>query len=583
MTTPLYKTSGSVQISGTFTDQAGPITSLAWYNVKNYLAKGDGTTDDTAAINAALAACPPGGVVYLPGSHALTGPITVPPQVTLMAAHGAHIDQLASPTLKPLASFSGAAVILLVDQTTGGYSRPSNEQRLHNLTIDCSAVGGSTLDAIQVQGFVHGVYITDVGVYHAPNHGFTSVSNASGGAYSFRVTRLHVQTTGGIGINASMTDSLWSDCEVITAGSHGWFVAGAANSQFIGCKSEWSNNDGFNMGGTGTGQGSGGPIFVGCTTDRNKNNGFSFPSAATGNAPVSLIGCTLRRDGSASTSAGYAAVNVNGGTCPVLISGLAVYPGVNDDGSGNLSPQYGISVTSAGSVDYANSFLHAASAGFNDGGGNTSVTRGLNIQERTGATASPTVVTRGLRAYGSLGDSLDVPAHAVGIAHPREHGAIAWTVDGAAVNGGSAPTSGAICLSALYVSRPVTATKIYWGTTTAGASPVAGQNFVGLYNSAGTQLASVGVDARVTVANGFFNEAISVALTPGTYYVAWLFNATTTPTVLRSPNINGSLVNFNLTASTARFATNGTGTTLPSTLTMSSNVNSTNPLWTALA
>ncbi|MDX3260693.1 glycosyl hydrolase family 28-related protein [Streptomyces sp. MI02-2A] len=551
--------------------------------IQDFGAKGDKITDDTLAIQSALNSALPGQNVLLPGSHATSAPLKIPPQVGLIGMHGAHIDTVTNPTIKPLASFSGAAVILLVDQATGGYSQTSTEQRIQNLTIDCSNLTGNTIDGIQAQGYVHGVYITDVSIQEAPNHGVTAASNASGSAYSWRAMRLHVTSPGGIGINASMTDSHWIDCEVIGGSSHGWFIAGAANSVFSLCKSEWSGLDGFNIGGTGTGQGSGQITFIGCTTDRNKNNGFSFPAAASGSAPIVLIGCTLRRDGSASASSGWAAININGATAPILIDGLSVYPGVNDDGTGINSPQYGISVSNATSVNYASAYLHAATAGFFDGGGNSTVRRGMNIQERTGTTSSPVPQVRGLQTYGTFGDSLDVPGHLAGMASPREYGAIGWSVHPEQVNGGQVLTIGSLYLAAVYVPRNTTATKLFWGTTTAGATPTSGQNFVGLYNSSGTLLVSVNVDARVPVSNGFFTESINVGVSPGVYWVAFLFNAATSPSVMRGPNINASLVNFNLSPASYRFATNGTGTALPATITPGSNTVSGFPLFAALA
>lgn len=421
----ITRSTGGVRISKTLDLGADPTTALqaatkqyadavtGWLNVKNYGAKGDGTTNDASAINAALTACPAGGVVYLPpGTYAVAAPLTIPPQVTLLGNHGAHIDTLTNPTIKPLASFSGAAVLLMVDQATGGYAGQSMEQRIEKVSVDCSALTGTTIDGIQAQGYVHGVYLTDVHIYGAPSHGIATVSNGSGGAYSWRGTRVHIRSSVGIGLSVSMTDSTWTDCESIGAGSHGWYVGGGANSVFIGCRSEWSNNDGFNLGAsTGTGQGSGGPTFIGCTTDRNKQNGFSIPSS--GNGPINISGCTLRRDGYGSASSSYAAINVNGATAPVLINGVTVYPGTNDDGTGINSPQYGLSVTGSTMVSYGDSFFHAATAGFIDGGGNTTVRRGVNVLERTGTTASPVSVSRGIQISGTNGDTLTVPGDVI--------------------------------------------------------------------------------------------------------------------------------------------------------------------------
>lgn len=53
--------------------------SLPWFNVKVYGAAGDGTTDDTAAVNSAIAAIPSaGGVLYFPaGTYKTSGGFTL--------------------------------------------------------------------------------------------------------------------------------------------------------------------------------------------------------------------------------------------------------------------------------------------------------------------------------------------------------------------------------------------------------------------------------------------------------------------------------------------------------------------------
>jgi glucan 1,3-beta-glucosidase len=87
-------------------------------NVKDYGAAGDGTTDDTDAINAALAEGPnrclnscdsrtstPAIVYFPPGEYLVSRPL-VPPYYTHMVG-----DVVSPPTLKASAGFQGIAVI----------------------------------------------------------------------------------------------------------------------------------------------------------------------------------------------------------------------------------------------------------------------------------------------------------------------------------------------------------------------------------------------------------------------------------------------------------------------------------------
>lgn len=163
----------------------------------------------------------------------------------------------------------------------------------------------------------------------------------------------------------------------------------------------------------------------------------------------------------------------------------------------------------------------------------------------------------------------DVILKALGTAEPQNHSLIAWTADPATVSAGQIAIGGTVYLMAMYVPRILTATKILWNITAAAVTATAGQNFVGLYDAAGTRLASVGVDA-VIVTTGNISTTISVAVSPGMYWVAFVFNAATLPTISRNTNVAG-VTNINLTAATSRFGTIGTGqTTLASSITPAS-------------
>lgn len=72
------------------TDAANISQLPGWYNVKNYGAAGNGTTDDTTAIQAAITACmATGGTVYLPtGTYLVSSTLTVSTSGVYMQGDG---------------------------------------------------------------------------------------------------------------------------------------------------------------------------------------------------------------------------------------------------------------------------------------------------------------------------------------------------------------------------------------------------------------------------------------------------------------------------------------------------------------
>src|SRR5690242_12208809 len=73
--------------------KAAPPAEKDYYNVKDYGARGDGTTLNSKAINAAIAAAAAagGGTVYFPAGDYLTGSIHLQSNIALYISHGATI------------------------------------------------------------------------------------------------------------------------------------------------------------------------------------------------------------------------------------------------------------------------------------------------------------------------------------------------------------------------------------------------------------------------------------------------------------------------------------------------------------
>ena len=158
---------------------------------------------------------------------------------------------------------------------------------------------------------------------------------------------------------------------------------------------------------------------------------------------------------------------------------------------------------------------------------------------------------------------------------PVNHGLTAWTYDPVIATTGSVAVNGTVYLSKVHIPDDAAITKVYWWVTTAGVTATAGQNWVGLYDAAGTRLAATGVDASVASTGLKTTTIASTSLTAGSFvWVALVFNAGTPPALARATGNAGlaSAVNAGLTSGLYRFATNGTlQTSLPASITPGSN------------
>lgn len=397
-------------------------SSGASVNVRNkadYLCDG---TDDQVEIQAAVDAClaAGGGVVKLSsGSFNLSAPITLHPTVTLW---GQHADQIFNPNqltvqsfLKPQSNFVGGASIVLLGQTAGGYANKSAEQRIFNLTIDGSA-SAAAVHGIQASDYIHGVILRDVAIKQVTGKGIYTFTENGAQPFSWTLDRVVVDNSFDVGIHfINHSDFTLMDTISIGAGGHNYIFSNCPNSRMIGCRAEWSDGHGIYITGNyGTGQGSGGMLITGTSTDRNAFDGIHID--ATGNAPIVISNTMTRRDGRNNKvgGGGYAGVRVVNATAPVVLGDLTCYPGVDDDGTGQSSPQYGVSVSGSSCVQLDNSYLHADTAGVNDGGSNAIFRQGDNLVTATGLTSAPvrSIPTQSnqlnwfnVKDYGAKGDN----------------------------------------------------------------------------------------------------------------------------------------------------------------------------------
>jgi hypothetical protein len=369
------------------------------FDAADYGARLDGATDDTAAIQTAInaAAAHTGNarskIVHIAGIARISAPLLLPPLVTLRGGHAARAETPTPPAMiKALATFTGTAMIRLLDQDTGGYSTVSYGQRICDLTLDGGAAKTTaTFSGIRSDGLVRGVLLQNVSIFQVSDRGVQTASANGRTAYSWNLDNVQVGAAGLDGFRLSgMTDTTIIGCRAIGCGRNGWFLDGMPNSTFTNCRAEWNLVGWHIYSNWGTGAGAGGGMWVNCSTDRNTQDGFYL--ASLGTAPMAFANIYCRRDGrnTGTGAGGYAGFRIDGATTPISINNLVVYPGVDDDGTGTNSPQYGLRANAATWVSLTSGYLHAASTPHQNTSGNTYYHVAPGVGQATGPTTAPT-------------------------------------------------------------------------------------------------------------------------------------------------------------------------------------------------
>jgi len=193
----------------------------------------------------------------------------------------------------------------------------------------------------------------------------------------------------------------------------------------------------------------------------------------------------------------------------------------------------------------------------------------------------------GTDPWGTLLNDTLFELHRTVETNPVDHGMIAWTCDPYANSGSSTITTGTPFMSKIWIREPVTLSSIGISITTAGVALTVGQNFVGIYNAAGTRIAQSADQTAAWAGTGYVQAAMTapVAVTPGAYFLTLLSNGTTSPNLARGA-VAGSgagTINFGLTATTGRFATGPAAqTSLPASITMASRTLSAISMWSVV-
>lgn len=371
VTLPLAGTDFTAAVAA---DLAGELV----FNVQNplYGATGNGTTDDTAAIQACInaASVTTGNVVYFPpGVYVISAPLTVSvsgltllgggPGATMGGA-GAGSGTftpgtagtitgtlLTGAVIAPSSSFAkgsaNVASCILIDATI--LAAQQDRVTVERLNFYGANAGTTTCHGITAYGNVSGLRITNCGFYVFYSTGSNAVNFAEDGSSNDTdgclIDTCMAQFIGKDGFHLGpFGDGTAHNCHSQTVGGYGFYVSNASgysggsggNIRLLNCRGDLSGLDGFYLN-VSCGQYLGMIQVSNCTTQRNYNNGFHIAAlASTETCPVYLSNCVAQGDGTDGASSGY---RVNG---PVIASLLNCACHLNNDVDSIKCPIYGI-------------------------------------------------------------------------------------------------------------------------------------------------------------------------------------------------------------------------------------------------
>jgi hypothetical protein len=459
-----------------------PVTSGAAVIVPS----GDTTgATDTANINGALAQQGAGTTTQLAdGTFYLDEPIVIPPYQALQGvpSSGSIGTVSCGTVLEPVAGFSAgkwpvAAVVLFVDQATGGFGTPSEEQHVLDIMIQ----GTSLPPTSNVQGiavFSGAASIGRISVRNILIHAMTGwgfyvphgVGQIRGFNIGIRACGANTALSAG-GFLVHCADSEWLYCSSYSNHSDAWRILNSFDSLFKQCHGEHSPAGyGFSYRATynNSRPDAGGITFEGCTVDAGAQHGFFITSSGSANPPVNVIGGYVRRCGTSSTSAGFAGYCVDGYFGPVNFVGCQTYPGLPDSGHGSNTPEYGMAfVNNARSTNITVTggvYIGAADGIHNDGSA-ALVTVSASTSFGHGQAAGTVVYTPGVTLQAAASAEF-LPVDPILPLQPA--GCLATSHDRQQITGSFSPVSGTAYyrLVRLVAGLPVTRINM-WVTKTA--------------------------------------------------------------------------------------------------------------------
>jgi hypothetical protein len=356
---------GSVDAAGLaqplFASERGLHEARGFYNVKDYGARGNGSADDTAAIQSAIAAAQQstyGGVVYLPvGQYVVSAPLVITRSDILILGSGplatmggAGYNDGNCTTIKPAAKWAqgGASqpACILFDAVTARTNL--NRCGVERITILGSNLpSGSQMHGIATYGYVGAFSVTGCIIGSIANKSSSGITNTTSywpTAQGNSIVRNLVQNVGGDGFDLASGDLTMEHCHAQGCGGNGISITTrAGDTRIANCRSDLSGLNGFYIY-VPFGKYLGMVQLANCSTQRNMENGIRIINTKSGEiSPVYLTGCVFQGDGRSGSS--FAGIRLSG---PIMatITGCGVHINTVDVRSG--VPLHAITVASDG-------------------------------------------------------------------------------------------------------------------------------------------------------------------------------------------------------------------------------------------
>lgn len=376
--------------------------SSDWVNAKEAGAKGDGSTNDGPVLQSLLNSLPEGGTLFLPtGTYITRQTLFIPPGRRLVGVTSSrwHYTYAGKCVIRAMTPWTAGhnAVIKIADETINQYGAPSDGVTVANITIDNTALpwtgneASETVHALYCEGLVRSITLDNIAVNAARGNAFRFSAGASART-SPNVPR-GIEATRLRSVNncrkehfymVGTTDSIFTDCLAASGASSGFFLFNLAETKMVSCRSLFTGGHGFEITGT---QDLASLQLISPSTDRNAKHGIFINSS--GVRPITISSPLLSRDGSDGVSNGICiAGTASAKTSPVIIDGMVMMPGVDDNGSGTLTPLVGMALSNTTMVR-ATGMVWGVNSAISDGGGHRS-TPTLPEFRRVGTTTSYT-------------------------------------------------------------------------------------------------------------------------------------------------------------------------------------------------